>query len=224
MRHGRLRGQMHDFSGRHVFLRRALQLLVRLCVGCAKNGRGGFLNLPRVECASCLNCRGKEVCAGCQGGTSGSAADTCVTYEECQSACPCPPPDKGPLIVGGVVGGLAALGLLIFLIWLIRKCNKHNGPVSPREMRPARLVEMTSPQAVQPQMVQPQMVQPQMVQPQMVQPQMMQYQAQPGMMQAAPGMMQAAPVIGTPQMRGRFDTSTGKELPRFDPATGVQNW
>ena len=111
-----------------------------------------------------------------------------------------------------VVGGLAALGLLIFLIWLIWKCNKRTVLTGPVEMRPARLVEMTSTQAVQ-----PQMVQPQMVQPQMVQPQMMQYQAQPGM-------MQAAPVMGTPQMRGRFDTSTGKELPRFDPATGVQNW
>ena len=64
----------------------------------------------------------------------------------------------------------------------------------------------------------------------MVQPQMMQYQAAPGMMQAAPGMVQAAPVVGTPQIptssggKGRFDTTTGKENPRFDPVTGVQNW
>ena len=27
-----------------------------------------------------------------------------------------------------------------------------------------------------------------------------------------------------PQMKGRFDIYTGKENPKFDPETGVQNW
>ena len=27
-----------------------------------------------------------------------------------------------------------------------------------------------------------------------------------------------------PQMKGRFDIHTGKENPKFDPETGVQNW
>lgn len=29
---------------------------------------------------------------------------------------------------------------------------------------------------------------------------------------------------GQPPMRGRFDVNTGKENPKFDPNTGVQNW
>ena len=34
----------------------------------------------------------------------------------------------------------------------------------------------------------------------------------------------AAPVMGNPTPKGRFDPETGKENPRFDSETGVQNW
>ena len=50
-------------------------------------------------------------------------------------------------------------------------------------------------------------------------------------MQVAPPQIPVAPpqtpevvVVGAPQMKGRFDPMTGKENPKFDPNTGVQNW
>ena len=62
---------------------------------------------------------------------------------------------------------------------------------------------------VQPQFAQPQFAQAQMVQSQVVQPQI----------------MATSPPQAPPQIRGsRFDPETGAPLPKFDPATGKQNW
>ena len=43
-------------------------------------------------------------------------------------------------------------------------------------------------------------------------------------MQAQPPVAQPQVPVAQPQMKGRFDAYTGKENPKFDPETGVQNW
>ena len=96
-----------------------------------------------------------------------------------------------------IIGGsVGGVVLIAIIIFVICKCSKRR-TAQPHANVPGGSIQML-PQ------VQPQQVQPQM-HPQDI-----------------PIVQVPAPVMGNP--KGRFDVYTGKENPKFDPETGVQNW
>ena len=113
-------------------------------------------------------------------------------------------------IIGGSVGGAVVLIAIIFGIYKRAQLAKSSAAFN------AAQPHANVPQAIQ---MMPQ-AQPQQVHPQMQPPYMQPPVAQPQI----PIAQVATPVMGNPQPKGRFDTNTGKENPRFDPETGVQNW
>ena len=136
-----------------------------------------------------------------------------------------PPPQEGgsmmPVIIGGAAGAVFVLVLVIVAYMKLNNRTPKTAPKPPPSRPTASAMQPGIPTVpmqqgspppvplVQPQFAQPQFAQAQMVQSQVVQPQI----------------MATSPPQAPPQTRGsRFDPETGAPLPKFDPATGKQNW